>query len=992
VSVFTNLCLTIKTGARPVDGSAGVFIKSATTVLSRAWTMLGATVSSAQSQYVYSGGLATACVISSGGFQEVRSGGVASDCQYFAHFAVRNGGLISGGTAVHNNGSIGSVYVGGVLTDITIGGISSWNAVYVHGVISNTTFLTAGELWLRSGGTAMDITVGSSGGAYAWTYGGLIMTADGAYISGVTFSGGYMSAVGSRTLVEDLKIVYPKLAPSFYSSAVCSGAVLYPTNAYMGLNTGASAYDVVISGGTLALNASDTYASNVQAVGSGARIMGTGTFENVLLSNTLASGITYAYIQPLGRAHSMRIFGSAACSIYSGATGTDIYLEGGPTAGVSRPSVVVSNGGYVSGVSTGQNAVLYLRGNTDNVYIESNTSGYVSSGVVLNGLVMSGGTVWAYTGATLSGASICSGAINSNILSLSGCSADRITAGMRGYITLRAGTTATNIDLQDSAWIYVSSGTATNITASAGCSVYASRGGVLSGVTGVNVARIAIASGGIGYDVHMLSGGVIAMDPTASVYGLYLSDTQNVTFNSNVYIENLQQLSVSQGQVTNRGSMVSAVINRYYYNSGYCSGLTISGTSGFTVVYATGSGYLEDADLWRPCTVSGSASNVRLYSTYIHIMSGGKADSVTVSGGTGLVSSGGTLTAATIMSGGSLVVESGGTAINVSNLSGTVNCTGAYLSDAYTEGFGYVHLYSTTICSGISIGAGGRLNVYSGSIVSDVYGGQNAALKISSGGTAYNVSCATDVLSSGYLSGANVNNLFIYMVSNGGVIEDVDIPYGRLRVHGTAVNIRFNRTELTVYSGGVLSGVSVTTNISAGGTMFVSSGGLAKDVVVTNYGVVSGYTSGRISNCILSGASVTGWMGWWDDVQVLGGKLYVRQHLHNALFSSGNGCYIAGDISGIRLVAGNLFVETSNTDAYDLHIEKGYLQGQTSARLHDVIVSGGTLRINSTASASGVTVSSGGSLIVSSGGTALAVTSNAGAVVNVLEGGYIEYL
>lgn len=514
MSVFRKLCMAIKAGAQPVDGSAGVFLKSGNVVLSKAWTMLGAQVSSAQTQYVYSRGTALSCVISSGGAQIVSGGGIASDCDYYGTFYISTGGLLSGGTAIHNNVTLGEVK-GGTATDLLIGGISAWAYLYVTstaalgaGVVSNLTMLTAAAFVVQPGAKAYNVLVGSSGGAYSWTYGGIVQAYDSSYVSGITFSGGYMSAVGSHTLVEDLKVVYHKTAPGFYSSAVLRGATLYPTNARVILYTGASAYNVTVSGGSLTLTHSNTYASNVQLVGSGARIDGSGTVENLYMSNAMNSGVCYAYLQPLAHANSITMIGSAICSVYSGASATNIYLSGGPVFPNSRAQFFVLAGGYASNISAAANTLMHIRGNADDIHIESNNSTYVSSGASVHSVCLSGGSIIAYNASLISGASVCSGAAVSGLLSISSGSCNDVHVYNRGLLQLRLSAQATNIRL--GAYCYVSSGahmTAVTIESAGQCYVFPS--GLLESFSVSSGGRANISSGGSALSGVCLSGGSI---------------------------------------------------------------------------------------------------------------------------------------------------------------------------------------------------------------------------------------------------------------------------------------------------------------------------------------------------------------------------------------------------------------------------------------------------------------------------------------------------
>jgi len=196
----------------PVDGSTGVWIKSGATVISSGMKMTGATVSAGQDQYIYSAGLASACMIASGGVQHVSSGGMASDCTLAGEFfalqgaMVRDMAIISSGSATVSSGAeiygltmsgvaanTAKLYVsgGGVVTSasVTFGGyLVPRNA----GIVSGVTVNSGGLLYPVFGGSAVDVVIERGGHASAGISGG--------WISGVTVnSGGYLTVSSGGT-------------------------------------------------------------------------------------------------------------------------------------------------------------------------------------------------------------------------------------------------------------------------------------------------------------------------------------------------------------------------------------------------------------------------------------------------------------------------------------------------------------------------------------------------------------------------------------------------------------------------------------------------------------------------------------------------------------------------------------------------------------------------------------------------------------------------
>lgn len=182
----------------PVDGSTGVWVKSGTTVISSGMKMTGATVTSGQSQLIYSRGTAQSCTVSANGIQRVYSGGTARGCDVLHFQHISAGGtaintiahyrqyVSSGGSAVgtilrvapelaasiYPAADIASgTYASGVICEnrgtAWVHTVSAYDftavssgyiQVYAGGVLSGVTLSSTGRLNIVSGGTALAVT------------------------------------------------------------------------------------------------------------------------------------------------------------------------------------------------------------------------------------------------------------------------------------------------------------------------------------------------------------------------------------------------------------------------------------------------------------------------------------------------------------------------------------------------------------------------------------------------------------------------------------------------------------------------------------------------------------------------------------------------------------------------------------------------------------------------------------------------------------------
>ena len=168
----TLLAAATVTVETPIDGSTGVWIKQGATVISSAMKMTGVTVSSGQTQYIYSRGVASGCSVLSGGLQYVSNGGVAKECDVFAYQHVSSGGTAINCIAhLRQYISAGGSALGTVLRDPT-DWPSNYQALSIvsGGYASGITGDDHAVLWIASNArSAYDFIISSGGTAQLYT-------------------------------------------------------------------------------------------------------------------------------------------------------------------------------------------------------------------------------------------------------------------------------------------------------------------------------------------------------------------------------------------------------------------------------------------------------------------------------------------------------------------------------------------------------------------------------------------------------------------------------------------------------------------------------------------------------------------------------------------------------------------------------------------------------------------------------------------------------
>lgn len=1006
----------------PVEGSAGVFLKTGNTLLSSAMTMTGITVSSGSAQYIYKkgtaaecnillvgsqliseGGSAVSCIISSGGIQYVSSGGSAVNNTYDGRFFCYNGGTVTGASIFHGGANSQCIVSSGGTAENVVFGATDGQIRGVlnnYGVLDNATGYAGGVLRVeRAGASAYNITLQSAGGPYtSGGYGALMFLTNGAYCSGVTvYSKAYISAVHADTVLEDLTLAEGGYSIQVYSSAYVSNVKMLRSDTAINIQATASAQHIVNSGGNVIVRGS---ANDVQllapkttcTVSSGA------TVDTFIVSSggTLyvsSSGVVTSGIVELGGALNVYPYATISSSVVSrnpgniiassGAVWDDVTLVGRGSAVTDLTSLTVSPEATVNKLTAGMATRIYINSGTsiDSLTLRKDADGYgfgtlyLSAGGSATNIDCQG-VLYIYGPA--SGASLSVLSSFRSVVYSGGILVDATVNSPVG-LEIRASGVVQNISVNSGGTTFVSSG-------GLAVDVVLESGGVISGVNSGLISNIVISKGGKAWlgmydNVNVESGG--------SIYARM--STTNLTLNSAAFAYTagyLSNVTLAAGSIfiENAGTVASTVVVsggklQLQSSAALVGGTVLSGGSLLITVAASASN----------CILS-SGANATITSSSLAI------DTTVAGGGTLIINPTASASGLLLFSNGGLTVSSTGSALAV------VSYTSAVVTskpDAYIEYLtptdlssgvfikqGATVLSSAWDMTGVTIESGQSQELYQYGLAASTIISSGGTQIVSSGGTADSttVSDCTDYDAVYAANGGTLTNLTMVNGSAGGIYANIS----NVLLQGTITNNGYDARLVTTSS--IVSGVTV----SSGG-VFAASATSAYNIVVFSRGYFSPNQMSYVSHVECRGGVISCYAPVDDIVIASNGQISLV----------GSTCYVGSitvesPTSGlVMLLSGVPFNNRAVDCAFNIYTPvSGFTvlsgcttQILTSGILNDSFIeSKGWCRIYDNGSALGVVVSSGGSLTVSSGGTALSVTSETGAVITVLDGGYIEYV
>ena len=521
------------------------------TYVSAGKTVTGATITSGNSQIIYSagvadsttiygglqvvspGGVATNTTMSQDGWQFVSSGGVASNT------TINPGGqrVSAGGvanTTIINSGGAQHLQSGGVANATTINS-RGWQQVEGGGLANGTTINSIGWLNVASGGVASNTTINSGGN--------LVVSSGGVANETTIHSGGsqnvYVGGVVSDTTIHDGGLQFVYFGGKTYNVRQHSGGKMF----------------VIVSGGD-----AETYVEGTNASGEPFSLQ-SGRASNFILysggSQHVKSGGVASATTIHGGAQYVSAGVASATTIHGGAQ----YVSAGGTA-----SATTIHGGtqYVSAGGTALETTIHggeqyvsAGGVASNTTINEGGLQNVSSGAVVSATIVAGGTQNVSSGGKVYNTEQHSGGnINADVYGgdtstyVSGTNASRVAFtlqnGVASNFILYAGglqnvfsggvASATTIQEGGTQNVY-SSGVASNTTLNSGA-VNLYEGGLISGLnaTGgdLNVYGNNTLQGNINLaDTHVNLNHTTGMN----TLGIENLSANNAVFNMNVDLE-----------------------------------------------------------------------------------------------------------------------------------------------------------------------------------------------------------------------------------------------------------------------------------------------------------------------------------------------------------------------------------------------------------------------------------------------------------------------
>ena len=521
------------------------------TYVSAGKTVTGATITSGNSQIIYSagvadsttiygglqvvspGGVATNTTMSQDGWQFVSSGGVASNT------TINPGGqrVSSGGvanTTIINSGGAQHLQSGGVANATTINS-RGWQQVEGGGLANGTTINSLGWLNVASGGVASNTTINSGGN--------LVVSSGGVANTTIINSGGsqnvYVGGVVSDTTIHDGGLQFVHSGGKTYNVRQHSGGKMFVivsggdaetyvegTNASgeaFSLQSGRASNFILYSGGSQHVKSGGV--ASATTIHGGAQYVSAG----VASATTIHGGAQY--VSAGGVASATTIHGGTQY-VSAGGTALETTIHGGTqdvSAGGVASNTTINEGGLQNVSSGGKayNVMQYSGGNINADVYGGDTSTYVSgtnasreaftlqNGVASNFILYAGGLQNVFSGGVASATTIQEGGLQ-NVSSRAVVSDTLVAGGVQN--------------------VY-SSGVASNTTLNSGA-VNLYEGGLISGLN---------ATGGDlnVYGNNTLQGNINLADAQVNInhttgmntLGIENLSANNAVFNMNVDLE-----------------------------------------------------------------------------------------------------------------------------------------------------------------------------------------------------------------------------------------------------------------------------------------------------------------------------------------------------------------------------------------------------------------------------------------------------------------------
>ncbi|MCH4092183.1 Hint domain-containing protein [Acetobacter sp.] len=682
----------------------------------------------------------------------VSSGGAAYDTTVFNDGMVVNADATASGVTLND----ASIIVKGTVDNLTVNSQGSTNGVYDHGAYINGgtasgVVLSQSHIEVYNSGSIHSTTIGSDGTAHL-----LSSTGGGATSYDATIlSGGLLSAQDADVSVLSATVESGGQL-QVTENAVASGATV---RGLMSIDSTGSATDTQLLSGGLLTVGSSSLSENTTVLSGGVMTLSSGGSG----SNTLVEAGGQETVSAGGLESGGTISGALLLS-GAGALGRQISLLDGGT-------LEATDSAAVSGLNTVNGAITVENG----AEIDSITAR--SGAITLTGAaILSGGSLSDNATLTLT-----SGAIAQNLT---------LTDGTLISVTDQAVLSATRLS-SNTVTTIVSTGSGYDLTVSGG-QLLVSGGGVLSAATvtdngdihiyGGQVSSVTLSGGtmeidddGYARQTEILSGGLLAVgDPSISENAVVSSGgvmtVSSGGIGSNTVVESGGQETVFSGSLESGGTVSGGL-------------LTIS--SGGSAIHVT-----LASDASSPSTLvvaDGGIASATLIEDHSIAFISGSTVSDTISGATAqeIVSSGGSVSDATIAGGGTLTVLDNAQADTIAVENGTLSLSGAHASvrSVTLDTAGQITLSDGAVLSGSSYDAGAITAQSGGTFESAILTG-TAQTSATSGGTVSAVTLQSGtrltVSSGGTGQGTILESGAILLGVAGATVDDTTISSGAL--------------------------------------------------------------------------------------------------------------------------------------------------------------------------------------------------------------------
>ena len=541
-----------------------------------------------------------------------------------------------------------------------------------------------------------------------------------------------------------------------------------------------------------------------------------------------------------------------------------IYISSG-TSTVSSGTLtnpIVTNTGRVN-VLSGASVTIAIVYSGGQVHVSSGgyeaygtySSGgslFLSRGALCSSLTMKGGKV------TVLGARVFDGSISGGSMDVAGSGSNL------GYIS--------GITMYDSAWVYVSDGAVASNTVISSGVLRVSSGALAQSTTIIHNGTLQVWSGASASSTQVSSGGKLSVDPTAKATGnkVFASGWMTVSGTA-VYNSIYGQMDVNSGGfvsssiiysggvafvTANCSAQMTTVNGRFVLSRGFAEITTVS--SGGTMTVSSG-GSADDVDVYAGrlnVLKGGTVSKTYHTSSYSVLgISGGTVRNATLEAGMAEIGGDGTtqgvLIGAALKEYYRIDVYSGGAVSNAVISSGYINVNNGGKIENTTVNDGSYNLIALSGGSAnlTKLGNQAKLNVSSGGTATETTVSQGGSVMVFDRGTVIGGSILDGgvmyVSSGGTATGVTLKDAAWLSVQSDARASDTIVSGGHIHVEqdGKVVGATIGSNavtgivgELEIHDGG--SAASAT--INAGGSLFVSNGGKATDIVenggYVNYG------------------------------------------------------------------------------------------------------------------------------------------------------------